>query len=314
MKIGNHFIPVELVYILGFVFLLLSVSSVIFSLQFRRKPSPFRQELMLRTRSWWFIAIGISVIVLAPIWVGTLLLGYVSFVALREMFSISGMREADRSALFAGYFAIPVQYYLAYHNHYEAFLYFIPLVMFMLIPFLLVLAGKTAKIGRSMPLIPTLLMLTTYMISHLVLLFHIEVPGFTVGAGGLIMYLVAITAFNDVFQFTWGKLLGKHKILPAVSPNKTWEGFVGGILTTAGFSYLIRFLTPMNGWQALAMGLCLGIMGFLGDSLISAIKRDLHIKDTGDLIPGHGGAMDRLDSIIITGPVFFHLLRWMMIA
>ena len=126
-----------------------------------------------------------------------------------------------------------------------------------------------------MSLIPTILLLTVYTLSHIALLFKLEIPDFTVGAGGLILYLIILTAFNDVFQFTWGKLLGKRKILPNVSPNKTWEGFLGGIMTTAFLGYLLSFLTPLAGLQALIMGLVIGIMGFVGDAMISAIKRDM---------------------------------------
>jgi phosphatidate cytidylyltransferase len=184
--------------------------------------------------------------------------------------------------------------------------------MFISIPLILVLTGKTTRIGRSMCFIPTELMLTVYMISHIALLYNVEVPGFEVGPGGLILYLLALTSFNDIFQYIWGKLLGKRKIIPRVSPNKTWAGFIGGILTTAGLAVLIRFLTPLTLPEAFIMGFCLGIMGFMGDAVMSAIKRDLELKDTDDLIPGHGGAMDRLDSIVITAPVFYYLLTYMI--
>ena len=150
-------------------------------------------------------------------------------------------------------------------------------------------------------------MLTVYMPSHMVLLFHVSVPGFTVGAGGLIIFLIMITAFNDIFQFTWGKLLGKRKILPKISPNKTWVGFIGGVFTSGVLGGALSFLTP-DYINCFYIGLSLSIIGFIGDSIISAVKRDLKIKDTDDLIPGHGGAMDRLDSIVLTTPTFYYLL------
>lgn len=303
-------IPIEIIYVLAIIFGVLTICSTIFRILYYRKKSAFMQELVTRVNSWWKIAIGIAIMITAPPIVGTVLLAFISFVALREMFSIGRIRSADRFALFVGYFSVPIQYYLAYNNFYEVFLYFIPLIMFISIPIILVLTGKTKMIGRSMSIIPAMLMLTVYMLSYMALLFNVHSPDFSAGPGGLIIYLIMLTSFNDVFQFTWGKLLGKHKILPNVSPNKTWEGFIGGIFTTAGLAYLIKFLTPLEGYQALIIGLCIGIVGFLGDSLISAIKRDLNIKDTDDLIPGHGGAMDRLDSIILTAPVFYHLLTY----
>ena len=306
------FISPPIAWVLGGIFTFLTLASLSFFLAARRKPTKLLDELQIRTRSWWYMAIGIAVATVAPPVVGTVLTAYVSFVALREMFSITGFREADRTALFVAYFTIPIQYYFAYHRFTDQFFYFIPLVMSFIIPFILVVKGDTERIGRSMSYIITVLILTVYMFSHTALLFNMEIPGFTVGTGGLVIYLIALTGFNDVFQFIWGKLLGKRKILPSVSPNKTWEGFLGGILTTAGLAYCLRFLTPLSGQEALIVGLSLGIMGFVGDSVLSAIKRDLHLKDTDDLIPGHGGAMDRLDSIVFTAPVFYHLLTFLI--
>lgn len=304
-------VPQELLYIILVIYGVLSLSSLVFwILKTRNSNNPLYEELVTRTNSWWYLATGVVVVMISPKIIGTVVVAFVSFVALREMFSISRFREADRTALVAAYLAIPIQYYLAYNMYYPQFLYFIPLVMFIALPFILVMTGNTSKVGRSMSLIPSVLLLTVYMLSHIVLLFELEVPGFALGSGALIIFLIILTSFNDVFQFMWGKLLGKHKILPTVSPNKTWEGFIGGVLTTAVLGYFLRFLTPLTGYEALATSLAIGILGFMGDSMISAIKRDLEIKDTSDLIPGHGGAMDRLDSLFITAPVYYHFLTF----
>ncbi len=310
MIIFNYFIPKELGIALIVIFGALIVCSSAFVLIQRVKPSSLVKGMILTTRSWWFMALGITVVIIAPPIYGTILIAYVSFVALREMFSISGFRESDRTAIFVAYFAIPIQYYLAYQNLYFELLIFIPIIMLIAIPFILVLAGKTHRIGRSMSIIPALLLLTVYMISHIVLFYHVEIPDFTAGSGGLILFVVIITSLNDVFQFAWGKLLGRHKILPNVSPNKTWEGFIGGVFSSAGLAVLIRVLTPLTIKEAFISGLILSIMGFIGDSVMSAIKRDLQIKDTDDLIPGHGGAMDRLDSLVVTAPIFYYLLKF----
>lgn len=307
MTFQGYYISVEVLFSLLIIFSILIVCTCAFWIISKTNRSELIDELIIRTNSWWKMALGIGILITAPEIVGTIMLSYVSFVALREMLSIGRFRQADRSALFAAYFAIPVQYYLAYHNYYHQFLYFIPLIMFIGLPVMLVISGNTTLIGRSMSTIPAMLMLTVYMISHMALLFHVAVPGFSGGGGALIIFLIILTALNDVFQFTWGKLLGKRKILPNVSPNKTWEGFVGGVLTTGALGGLLNFLTPLELHESFIVGLAVGIMGFLGDSIISAVKRDLKIKDTDDLIPGHGGAMDRLDSIVITTPMFYHL-------
>jgi phosphatidate cytidylyltransferase len=310
MNFYGHHIPLEIVYVLAIIFGVLILCSAIFHIIAASRKTPLLTELITRVNSWWRIAIGVAVVIAGPTVIGTILIAYVSFVATREMFSIGRVRGADRAGLFTAYLSIPVQYYLAYEFYYEQFLYFIPMVMFITIPVILVLTGRIAFIGRSMSQIPSILMLTVYMPSHMVLLYHLETPPSPAGPGGLIIFLIMLTSFNDVFQFTWGKLFGKRKILPHVSPNKTWEGFIGGIFTTSALGYALQFLTPLAGWEAALTGLIIGITGFLGDSIISAIKRDLELKDTDDLIPGHGGAMDRLDSILITTPFFFYLLKF----
>lgn len=308
MKFFNYFVPLEIIYIFTAVYSVLIICSVTFRILDAKKETPFVKELILKVNSWWRLTFGIMIIVVFPPLIGTILIAYVSFVALREMFSIGRIRASDRVALFACYLAIPVQYYLAYNNYYLEFLYFIPLVMFAAIGIILVLTGDTVLIGRSMSILPAMLMLTVYFLSHLSLLYSIDTGDLSAGPGGLILFLVMLTAFNDVFQFTWGKVLGKKKILPKISPNKTWVGFIGGVVTTGVLAFVIKDLTPLLGYQAFLIGLAIGVMGFLGDSLISAVKRDLKLKDTSDLIPGHGGAMDRLDSIIFTTPLFYHLL------
>ena len=308
MDIFGYYIPIELFFILCVIFGVLIICSSIFGFISLMNKSDSVSELVVRTNSWWKIAIGITVVATAPAIIGTIVLAYVVFVALREMLSIIPLRTADRIVLVASYFAIPIQFYLAYKNYYYLFQIFIPLVMFVCVSIILVLTGETNRIGRSMAIIPTILILTVYMPSHMVLLFHVNVPEFTVGAGGLIVFLIIITASNDIFQFTWGKLLGKRKILPKISPNKTWAGFIGGVITSSLLGIVLSFLTPLNYIECFYVGLSLGIIGFVGDSIISAVKRDLKIKDTDDLIPGHGGAMDRLDSIVLTTPAFYYLL------
>jgi phosphatidate cytidylyltransferase len=131
------------------------------------------------------------------------------------------------------------------------------------------------------------------------------------GGVGLLFFLVVLAQFNDVAQYCWGKLLGKHKVTPKVSPKKTWEGLIGGVASTTAVAALIGpYLTPMDhGWSALA-GAVIGIAGFLGDVNMSAVKRDLGVKDAGGLIPGHGGILDRVDSLTYAAPAFVHFFRY----
>jgi phosphatidate cytidylyltransferase len=152
-------------------------------------------------------------------------------------------------------------------------------------------------------------MMTVFALSHTAMLLAFGTArGY--GAGPL-LFLVALTQFNDVAQFTWGKLFGRHKILPSVSPKKTWEGFLGGFVTSVAVAGLVGpYLTPMNMHWSLLAGAIIAIAGFLGDVTLSATKRDLGVKDASNLIPGHGGILDRVDSLIYAAPVFFHFINY----
>jgi phosphatidate cytidylyltransferase len=226
--------------------------------------------------------------------------GFLSFAALRELSSISkNARIEDRSVIFWAYLAIPIQYFFAYMGWMLPFLIFIPVFMFTWIPFILVLKGHTQDIARSMSVIPTHLMLTVYSLSHLAYLLSLSIAD---GGRGLLLYVVFLTEMNDVFQFTWGKLLGRHKIIEKISPNKTWEGFIGGLLLTCGFSVLLAhyFHIPMK--VNLIVALCSVVFGTLGDLVESMLKREFQIKDSGTILPGHGGILDRFDALLISLP------------
>jgi phosphatidate cytidylyltransferase len=153
-------------------------------------------------------------------------------------------------------------------------------------------------------------MICVYCVSHAPALLTLEIPGFEGQNGKLLFYFVLVVQASDVLQYIWGKLLGKHKIAPSVSPNKTWEGFLGGVATATLLGTALWWATPFTPWQAAGMSLAITLMGFVGGLVMSAIKRDRGVKDYGTLIQGHGGVMDRIDSLCFSAPVFFHLTRY----
>jgi phosphatidate cytidylyltransferase len=156
------------------------------------------------------------------------------------------------------------------------------------------------------------LFMFVFFLSHLAYLLVLpSSEEFQAGGVGLVLYLVFLTQFNDVSQYVWGKSFGQHKIIPKVSENKTWEGFLGGVFTTTLLAVLLSsFLTPLSFTMAIFAGLIISLAGFLGDITISALKRDLEIKDTGQLLPGHGGILDRIDSLTYSAPLFFHFIYY----
>ena len=236
--------------------------------------------------------------------------GFLSFLALKEYFSIIPTRRADRRVLFWAYLAIPMQYYWVASGWYGMFIIFIPVYMFLLLPLPMLIIGETRDFLRAVGTLHWGVGTTVFSISHVA--FLLVLPGDTgAGGAGLVLFLVLLTEFNDVAQFVWGKLFGKHRITPTVSPKKTWEGFIGGAATTAALAVLLApVLTPMSWPMSLAAGLLIGIGGFVGDITLSALKRDIGVKDSGGLIPGHGGLLDRIDSLTYTAPLFFHFIRY----
>ncbi len=310
MNIDKFLANKEIVFIILVIVGILVFSTLLFFIWGKIKPQANLTELKLRTKSWWGMAtMFILAAVINPL-ISYFAFGLLSFMALRELATISkNVRDADRRVLIWCYIAIPIQYVLAYNGLFNLFVIFIPIVMFIWIPFMLVMRGETTEIGRSMSVLPTQLMLTVFSLSHLAFLLSLpEIAGFNAGGRGLLLFIVFITEINDVFQFTWGKLLGRHKIIPKISPNKTWEGFIGGILTTTIIGYFLRFLTPFSEIEALVVSFIVACAGFVGDVVVSAVKRDIGLKDTGTLIPGHGGILDRIDSLSITAVVFFHIV------
>ena len=130
-------------------------------------------------------------------------------------------------------------------------------------------------------------------------------------AYGYLLYLIFAVELNDVAAFTCGKLFGRHKFRSEISPNKTWEGALGALAVSLTLPWLLRFSFPHFGpLQLVLAGLIVGVGGQLGDLSISVIKRDVRIKDMGAVIPGHGGILDRVDSLIYTAPLFLHLVDY----
>ncbi len=224
--------------------------------------------------------------------------------------SIIPTRRTDRRVIFWAYLSVPLQYYWVYEYWYGMFIIFIPVWIFLFIPLRMLTIGNTEGFLRAASTLHWGVMITVYNLSHaayLLSLPRIDKPD--AGSVGLLLFLVVLTQFNDVAQYFWGKTLGRRKIVPSVSPGKTWAGFLGGIATTAvAAHFLAPYLTPLTGWHQAAAGALIAVSGFIGDATVSAIKRDLGVKDSSSFIPGHGGILDRVDSLTFSAPVFFHAI------
>ncbi|MBF0384437.1 MAG: phosphatidate cytidylyltransferase [Candidatus Omnitrophica bacterium] len=294
-----------------FILLLLTFSSFLVWLLTKILPQTDWKELTLRVRSWWIMATVFLVAVTVNRTLTLLFFALMSFWVLKEYITILDTRRADHRALFWAFLVIPIHYYFISINWYLMFLIFIPVYVFLFLPLRLVLTEKTEGFLSSAAKIQWGLMAFVFGLSHMAYLSIMpRIGGLPSSGQTLLIFLVIVTEMNDVFQYLWGKSLGRHKILPLVSPKKTSEGFWGGIITTSVLSLFLRFLTPFGVFETIFFAFCIAVAGFFGDVVMSAVKRDAGIKDFSNIIPGHGGALDRVDSLCYTAPIFFHLMAY----
>jgi len=277
------------------------------------KPDMALDEIRSRVRSWWIIAglFGMA-LVLERGW-ALFFFAWVSYLALKEYLSLIPTRRADRRVLLWAYMAIPLQYLWIGMEWYGMFVVFVPVFLFLAIPARMVLIGDTKGFLRAAGTLHWGAMITIFSIGHLAYLLVLPSTVNPNGAGpGLVLFLVVLTQLNDVSQFMWGKAVGRARVMPTVSPNKTWGGLLGGMATTVALALACyRALTPLALHEAVAAGVMISVFGFVGDVVISAVKRDLGVKDCGALLPGHGGILDRLDSLTFTAPLFFHFVFYL---
>jgi phosphatidate cytidylyltransferase len=309
---GPFNLPANVVYATAGIYAMLVVATLIVWYLRRRNPGARYRELADRTESWWWMIGAFTFAVLLNQTVAVVFLALISYLALKEYLSLIPTRRIDRTVLLFAYLSIPIQFYWAAIDWYGMFIVFVPVWMFLFFPAFMALRGETQGFLRAVGTLSWGLMMTVFTLSHMAWLLVSGGKASPIAGGmGLLFFLVVLTQFNDVAQYSWGKLAGRHKVTPTVSPKKTWEGLIGGVATTILVAALIGpYLTPMDWrWSALA-GSVLGIAGFLGDITLSAVKRDLGVKDSGGLIPGHGGILDRVDSLTYAAPAFVHFLRY----
>ena len=305
----------KLAWLYGGVLFLLVVSTLIGRwLKRRRKSEASRatiENVNARIRAWWkMCAIFAAAILLGR--VGSLILfGLISFLALREYMTLVPTRRGDHRTLFWSFFVImPLQYFLIGIQWYGFFAIMIPVLAFVFVPTSIAIAGDTAHFLERAAKIQFGIMVCAYCLSYAPALLLLKIPGYEGQDARLLLYLVIVDQMSDVLQFVWGKLIGRNKIAWRVSPNKTWEGFFGGTLSATGLGAALWWATPFMPLQSAGMSFTICILGFCGGLVMSAIKRDIGIKDFGRVIEGHGGILDRIDSLCFAAPIFFHLVRY----
>ena len=276
----------------------------------RGRPHAVIDNVVTRVRSWWVIAGVVGLALLGGRAGVCLLFALASAAALREFLPAAGPRRTER-AMFAAAFVVvlPLQYLAVWAGADAWTTLLVPAFALVVLPLVAASTGGAAELPRRLWPLQAGLLLCVYGISHVPALLTLTIPGHEGRNGFLLMFLLLVTQLGDVFQYLWGKAAGRHALAPAVSPSKTVEGTVGGVLSATALGAGLSWMTPFGTGGAALIALGLSVLGVLGGLALSASKRRRGIKDWGTLIPGHGGMLDRLDSLCLSAPVFYYGVR-----
>ena len=301
----------KLAILFALVLGLLLVASLTGRVLARRNPSPTIQNLNARIRAWW-VMIGIfGISVLIGPGATLVLFTLISFYTFREFISLTPTRPADNLPLVAAFYLfLPAQYWLIWTEWYGLMSILIPVYGFVLLPCLAAAKGDVDDFLPRIARTQWALMLTVYCISHAPALLTLEIPGYRHESYLLLFFLLTVSQFSDVMQYVFGKLFGRRKVAPVVSPSKTWEGLAGGGIAAMALGAALYWITPFGPLQAAGMAAVIVTMGFFGGIVLSAVKRSMGAKDWGSMVQGHGGVLDRMDSVAFSAPIFFHLTRY----
>jgi phosphatidate cytidylyltransferase len=302
-------------WLLGGIVLLLALASVTGRMLERRAKSPSLRatvrNLTARIKAWWVMVALLAFVFLAGEVATLLLFALISFMALREFITLAPTRPGDHLALFAAFFlVVPAQYLLIGMHWYGLFAILIPVYVFLFSPVVTAFEADTKDFLARSAKLHWGLMVAVYAISHAPALLILEIPGWSGDPAFLLLYLILVVQLSDVLQYCFGKLLGKHKLAPTVSPSKTVEGLLGGGGAAILIGTALYPITPFSPLVAAGMSFVIVAGGFFGGFVLSAVKRDLGAKDWGETIQGHGGVLDRLDSVAYAAPLFFHVTRY----
>lgn len=301
----------QILLFFGGLFALLLLATVIGLALRARGDTPSIRNLNQRIWAWWAMVLVIGLALLLGKGGAVALFGLISFLALREFITLIPTRRADHRALFWAFFVItPLQYMLVAAKWYGMMSIFVPVYAFIFMAIRTVLQGDAQDYLSRTSKIQWALMICVYALSHVPALLLIPLPGGDVAGIKLVLYFLTVVQLSDILQYVFGKIFGRHAASPKISPNKTAEGLVGGVFSATLVGMLLAPMTPFSWWQSGVISLLITLLGVYGGLVMSAIKRDQGVKDYGVSLPGHGGILDRVDSLCFSAPVFFHVVRF----
>lgn len=304
-------LPIQAGFVFVGIFALLTVAYFVGNILSKYFPqSSMVVNLNERIFSWWAMMV---VLLLAFCFneIGTTFLFLlISFAALREFMTLIYRRRSDHNAIVACfYILLPLQYYFIITNWYGMFAVLIPVYAFLILPIITAFSGDSTALFERTAKIQWGAMITIFCLSHVPAIMTLAIPKFEGRNILLLIFMILVVQSSDIFQYILSRLFGKRKIMIALSPHKTIEGAVSGIVLATILASLLYWLTPFSPIQAAIIGLISCLMGFFGNLVMSSIKYSYGVKNWGKMAHGHGGMLDRVDSICFAAPVFFHIVR-----
>lgn len=316
----------DLLRALGTLYLSLLIGSVVRCALIGRVPPEKRRGQLGSLAVWWVLALLTTIICLVGQVAAGAILGILSVLGMREYLALTAERRGHRVADRWAYATVILHYLFIMLGWSVWAAIFLPIFALLSLAIRLLFTGQTRDFVRDVSVLLFGVMLIGYGPSHAAMLFMVF-PESRGELAGWFFFLVVLTELNDIAQALWGRQFGKHRVTPHISPRKTWEGLLLGIATTMLVALLLApLLRPLAGgrmtdlpwptqWRTLLASLCAGLLiavgGFLGDLTMSAVKRDAGTKDSGNLLPGQGGILDRIDSLSFTAPLFFFYARFL---
>lgn len=301
----------DLVWLLVIVAAVLATATLVARALRSRVTASLSTDLDMRIKAWWVMIAVLGAAALFGTVGLVLLFAGLSVLAFRELVSVAGNGRNDPLAeAIALRVALPGQYLLVLVGWYGLFAVLIPVYAFLALPLAAALRGPVDGFVQRVAATQWGLMVGVFCLSHLPALTMLQIPGYETRGVLLVVWVIVTVQLSDVLQYVFGKIFGRHPVAPRLSPSKTWEGLVGGALSAAVIGGLLHTLTPWGMGTAFLLALMLVVLGFAGGLILSAMKRDRGVKDWGTLIPGHGGIVDRVDSLVFSAPVFFHVVRY----
>ena len=275
------------------------------------RPTSGLPKVGSRIRFLWGIA---AIIVLSAVYTPKILLVYIafiSFLALKEFFSITPTRRADRRVLFWAYLSIPVQFFFIWNNWYQAFIIFVPVHIFLILPMIMVIVGDTNGFLKAWSTLGWGILSTVFTLGYLAYLLFLPNEANLTGEGiSLFLFLFLLAQVSHAAQFYFGRRFNHPKLSLTVSTTRNWASLLGSLIVVAPIAWLTApWLTPFSTLHAIMFGLLIATGGFVGYIILSAIKLDLQLKDRGSMTPGRGGVLNRIDTVIYTAPLFFYIVN-----